>query len=305
MARHFFPWWMEDGYTGTAVCETTLSEEERRLMREQRLTCSQIGYRRQLFANYRGLAKQEYAENADGCFLSSGECVFDTEAIDGRAAEVGDPIVARMGGQLQIWYPAMAEREYLVAVDPAGGGTEGDYSAVQVMDVKTGIQCAELRCRAGGYELAGQVDKLAREYNDALVVVERNNHGSGILAYLDGVFHYPKIFEQGGQQGWLTSTLSRPVMIGTLGATLVETPGLFSSERLLRECRTFVRHRNGKMAAQNGEHDDCVMAMAMALEVRAARVSRGARTGRPGTCFASPPPFAVESGCIRGLAKAE
>ena len=93
--------------------------------------------------------------------------------------------------------------------------------------------------------------------------------GAGILAYLTGVCRYPHIFEQGGQQGWLTSTLSRPLMIGTLGAALVEAPQMFSSGRLLRECRTFVRHRNGKMAAQNGEHDDCLMAMAMALEVRA------------------------------------
>ena len=31
------------------------------------------------------------------------------------------------------------------------------------------------------------------------------------------------------------------------------------------ECRIFVRHRNGKVAASAGAHDDCVMAMAMAL----------------------------------------
>jgi len=43
---------------------------------------------------------------------------------------------------------------------------------------------------------------------------------------------------------------------------------------LRRECRTFVRQRNGKMAAQSGEHDDCVMAMAIALQVRAELVSK-------------------------------
>jgi hypothetical protein len=268
MVRHFYPWWMEGAYVGTAVCETTLTKEELRLMEEHGLTHAQIGYRRQLFADYRGMAKQEYAEDANECFLSSGECVFDRDAIDRRAAEVSAPIATRLGGQLQIWYPPVAGRRYLVAVDPAGGGTEGDYSAVQVMDVQMGLQCAELRCKASGYEFALEVEKLAKEYNQALVVVERNNHGSGILAYLAGVCRYPHIFEQSGQQGWLTSTLSRPLMIGALGAALVETPGIFLSERLLRECRTFVRHRNGKMAAQNGEHDDCLMAMAMALEVR-------------------------------------
>lgn len=268
MVRHFFPWWMEDAYAGAAVCETTLTEDEQRLMLAYGLTHAQIGYRRRLFADYRGLAKQEYAENATDCFLSSGECVFDCGAIDRRAAELTEPIATRLNGQLQIWYPPVAGRQYLVAVDPAGGGTEGDYSAVEVMDVETGMQCAELLCKVGGYELALEVEKIAKEYNQALVVVERNNHGSGILAYLTGVCRYPRIFEQNGQQGWLTSVLSRPVMIGAVGAALVQTPQIFSSEQLLRECRTFVRHRNGKMAAQNGEHDDCLMAMAIALQVR-------------------------------------
>ena len=269
MVRHFFPWWMEEAYEGMAVCETTLTDEELRLMQSHGLTHAQIGHRRQLLADYRGLAKQEYAEDADECFLSSGECVFDCSAIDRQTSELSAPVETRLNGQLQIWYPRVVGRSYLVAVDPAGGGSEGDYSAVQVVDIRTGMQCAELCCKAGGYELALEVKKLAKEYNEALVVVERNNHGAGILAYLTGVCRYPHIFEQGGQQGWLTSTLSRPLMIGTLGAALVEASQMFSSGRFLRECRTFVRHRNGKMAAQSGEHDDCLMAMAMALEVRA------------------------------------
>jgi hypothetical protein len=275
MVQHFFPWWIEVAYTGTAVCESTLTKEEHQLMQTHGLTHAQIGYRRKLFADYRGLAKQEYGENAEECFLSSGECVFDRDAIDRRLAELSPPIATRLGGQLQTWYPPVAGRRYLVAVDPAGGGAEGDYSAIQVIDLQTGMQCAELRSKVGGYELALEVEKLAKEYGEAVVVVERNNHGSGILAYLAGVCRYPYIFEQGGQQGWLTSTLSRPVMVGTVGAALVQTPGIFSSERLLRECRTFVRHRNGKMAAQNGEHDDCLMAMAMALEVRAELLVHG------------------------------
>jgi hypothetical protein len=163
----------------------------------------------------------------------------------------------------------MPGRRYLVAADPAGGGTEGDSSAVQVLDFKTGLQCAEMATKLGGYEFAVEITKLAREYNHALAVVERNNHGSGVLAYLTGVCGYPHIYETGGQQGWLTSQLTRPHMVGILAAALLGSPEMFVSRRLLRECRTFVRHRNGKIAAQHGEHDDCVMAMAMALAVRA------------------------------------
>ncbi|MGH9586823.1 MAG: terminase [Acidobacteriaceae bacterium] len=274
MVQHFFPWWWEETYVDLAVDEETLSDDERKLRLEHGLTCAQIGYRRHLLASFRGLAKQEYAENANECFLASGECAFERDVIDRRIAQLERPIAERMNGQLQIWLGPVAARKYLVAVDPAGGGSEGDYSAAQVIDVETAWQCAELRCKAGPYELAEEVIKLAMEYNGAEVAVERNNHGAAVLAHLTTA-EYPNIWEQGDQQGWLTSTLTRPRMIGDLDAALVESPERFNSERLLRECRTFVRQRNGKMAAQSGEHDDCVMAMAIALQVRAELVSKG------------------------------
>lgn len=268
MVRHFYPWWWEKSYVGPAVCETTLTDIERRLILEHQLTHAQIGFRRHLIANFRGLAKQEYVEDANECFLSSGECVFDVEALMSRERGLGDPISSRLNGQLLTWYPAIAGRRYLVAVDPAGGGSEGDYSAVQVLDIDTGMQCAELMARMGGHELADEVAKLATEYNHALVVVERNNMGSALLAYLSMVFRYANIYEKNDQPGFLTTSASRPEILGVLGATVVERPTSFSSRRFLNQCRTFVRHRSGKQAAQYGEHDDCVMAMAIGLKVR-------------------------------------
>ena len=96
MAQHFFPWWYEDTYVGLAVDEETLTEEESRLMRAHGLTHAQIGYRRQIFANFRGLAKQEYAEDPTECFLASGECAFERDVIARleaeRAEKLRDPV---------------------------------------------------------------------------------------------------------------------------------------------------------------------------------------------------------------------
>ncbi len=63
-------------------------------------------------------------------------------------------------------------------------------------------------------------------------------------------------------------------MLAGLGALLVERPELFKSERLLRECRGFVRLANGRTGAGSGAHDDCVMAMAMAMAVRGELMGR-------------------------------
>jgi hypothetical protein len=268
MAQHFFPWWLEKAYVGRPAEEASLTDEERRLIEKEHLTPEQIGYRRQIQRSFRGLAQQEYAESATECFLASGECIFDTASIDARLREVANPEEQRSNGTLRIWLPSVLGRRYLVAVDPAGGGSEGDYAAAQVIDLDTGLQCAELRAHLPPLELAHQIAALGHEYNHALLAVERNNHGSGVLAYLSSVCRYEALYRTGEQDGWLTSALTRPGMLGRLGSALVETPGSFASERLLGECRSFVRHPNGRAEAQAGEHDDCVMAMAIALAVR-------------------------------------
>ena len=53
-----------------------------------------------------------------------------------------------------------------------------------------------------------------------------------------------------------------------LAEVMAESPELFRSARLWNECRTFVRTVNGTTGAAPGAHDDCVMAMGIALAVR-------------------------------------
>jgi hypothetical protein len=277
MVRHFFPWWMERRYRGKAVDEATLSEEERDLIARKHLDLEQIGFRRQIRADFRGLARQEYAEDEESCFLASGDSVFELGAIVARWAEMPPPAEVRRNGELEIWLPPLKDKKYLVAVDPAGGGSEGDYSAAQVLEMETGLQCAEFAGHVGGLELARLVTALAAEYNRAWLVVERNNHGSGVLALIETACGYERIYRQGGQAGWLTTSMSRPAALGRLDAGLVERPDCFQSRRLLAECRSFVRRPDGGSGARPGTHDDRVMAMAIALGARAELLGRASR----------------------------
>jgi hypothetical protein len=138
--------------------------------------------------------------------------------------------------------------------------------------VDSGAQCAELQHRLKPRELARAAVELAREYSTpgepALLVIERNNHGHGVLAHLEKGEPYERVYEHGGVSGWLTTAVSKPAMISNLDALLAERPGLFLSKRLLEECRTFVSHANGRTGATHGAHDDCVMAFAMGQAVR-------------------------------------
>jgi len=275
--RHFFPWWFEDTYTVKPGRNfLPMTEEEQKLVEIHGLKKGQIAWRRKQWSALRGFAVQEFAEDAVSCFRASGECVFDLAALERALSGSSDPVETKDNGRVMTWLPAQAGREYVIGVDPAGGGAEGDYSCAQVIDRELGTQCAELHGHFPPRELARKLMSLGREYNTALLAVEKNNHGHGVLACLR-MMEYPNVFVQRGQDGWLTSAVSRPAMIENLAAALAEEPTLFRSPRLLNECRTFVRYADGNTGAAPGTHDDCVMALAIAWAVRAAEAGRGAR----------------------------
>jgi hypothetical protein len=273
--RHFFPWWYDDEYRDkTGLIDVRpLTPEEEELAGRVGLTDAQVAWRRLNRAQLRGLAAQEYAEDPVSCFRASGECVFDLEAIDRALQSLCPPAQVLDNDRLTVWLQPRRERQYVIGVDPAGGGTEGDYACAEVIDQETAIQCAEVHGHYSPRELALKLIELGRLYNDALLVVERNNHGHGVLANLRAA-GYQNVFRDGGQDGWLTSVVTRPRMIENLAAVLAIKPELFQSPRLLAECRTFIRRSDGRSGGASGSHDDCVMAMAIAVAGREAAAGR-------------------------------
>jgi hypothetical protein len=267
--RHFFPWWFGEDYKETPekLALLPLTEEEERLVAEHGLTEKQIAYRRMNKALLRGLSEQEFAEDPVSCFRASGESVFDMAAVDKALQGCSEPLVMQDNRQKRIYLPAQPGKRYIIGVDPAGGGCEGDYSCAEVIEQETGMQCAELRGHFPPRELAGRILEMAKQYNDALLAIERNNHGHGVLAHVRNA-GYLNVYTEGKQDGWLTSAVTRPAMIENLGSVLIEAPILFHSPMFLNECRTFVRLPDGNTGAALGAHDDTVMAMAIAFAVR-------------------------------------
>jgi Terminase RNaseH-like domain len=203
------------------------------------------------------------------------------KAIDGRLRACTPGSEQSDNQRLSIWLPAQAGKAYIIGVDPAGGGTEGDYCCAEVIERRTGLQCAELHGHFPPQELAYRLIELGRTYNQALLVVERNNHGAGVLAYLN-IQGYENLYREKNQDGWLTSVATRPMMVETLAAMLSISPQIFASSRFLNECRTFVRYADGSSGAVSGTHDDCVMAMAIAQAARQ-RIAGENHSGSPST----------------------
>ncbi len=276
--RHFFPWWYEPSYKEDVTKRKLgeLTDEEKELMSRHGLTDEQIAWRRTRWRLMKGQAAQEYAEDWVRCFLASGECVFDLESIEKASAQAGASMEAQDNGRCLIWLPPQERKQYIIGVDTAGGGIDGDYACAQVIERTSALQCAELHGHFPPFELSRRLVDLGKRYGNALIAVERNNHGYGVLAHLKDL-KYVNLYQQGGQDGWLTSVVTRPSMIENLAGVLMEQPELFRSPRLLAELKTFVRHADGHGAATDGAHDDCVMAMAIALAVRHEDVGRVVR----------------------------
>jgi hypothetical protein len=272
LVRHFFPWWREPRYAKEPADPATYTAEERILAEREGLTREQIGFRREMRANFGKLARQEYAEDADSCFSMSGDCYFEGEVLErgGKAAiaalETGE------NGMLESWLRPVEGRQYLVAVDPASGGSGGDYAVMEVLDLANGMQCAEFAGHISQLEQARTAAALAERYNHAEVVVERNNHGHGVLAFLRSDCGYERLYEYDGQVGWPTTARNKMDMIAHLAAVLHKAPENIPSAKFWKECRTFVRQPNASVGAMVGTHDDRVMAMAIGLAVRKERL---------------------------------
>jgi hypothetical protein len=281
--KHFFPWWLERSYKSEPAEHPNM--EERDLMQRHGLSLEQIGYRRQLASRYRTLRSQEFAEDAESCFRATGDCYFQVDPIERRLRGLGEPPERRENGALWMFRRPIQGQRYILGMDPAGGHPDGDYGAIQVIERDTGEQCAEFQGRVNPTELSKIAARLSAEYNEAIVVVERNNHGHAAIAYIQQQTRATLWRDEKGEPGWLNTVASKPQAIVRLAELLDRKTELFWSKRLLAECRTFVTRQNGSTGAVAGAHDDCVMAMAIALEARAAVVPHS-RTLENGTvCF--------------------
>lgn len=114
---------------------------------------------------------------------------------------------------LVIWKAPQPGRRYIVGADPAEGNPTSDESGLCVLDRITGEQCAELAGRFDPTVLAGYAYHLARYYNHAAIMPERNNHGHAFIAWFaangQGILI---LFGPDNKPGWNSNSLGKSLM---------------------------------------------------------------------------------------------
>jgi len=177
-------------------------------------------------------------------------------------------------GYIAIYEDVKPGYPYVIGGDTAGDGS--DYFTGQVLNNVTGVQAAVLRHRFDEDLYTRQMYCLGKYYNTALEGIETNYSTFPVkeLARLGYTRQYvrEKIDTYTGKTqetyGFRTDKLSRPLIIANLVQIVREHPELFNDISTLEEMLTFVRNEKGRAEAQEGKHDDLIMALAIAFYIR-------------------------------------
>ena len=173
-------------------------------------------------------------------------------------------------GYIKIYEDAVKGHPYVVGGDTSGEGS--DWFIGAVIDNATKKQVAVLRHQFDEDIYSNQMYCLGKYYNDALLSVEAN-YSTYPVKRLE-MLKYRKQYVREREDtythkivqsfGYKTTKLTRPVLIAGLVEIVRETPELIVDEDTLLEMLTFVRNEKGRPEAQNGAHDDCIMALGIA-----------------------------------------
>lgn len=241
------------------------------------------------------LIKQEYPCTPEEAFLLSGDTVFDTEKILARLADIPRPIkvgyflydydgmriknirwISDRNGYIRIYQiPNTPEiTKYCIGGDTAGEGS--DYFTGHVLDAKTGKQAAVLKHRFDADQYTKQMYCLGMYYKHALIGIESNFDTFPIMElqrlgyrnqYVrESVDTYTGKTEK--RFGFKTTTLTRPTAISRLIEVVRDHTDTINDKDTLEELLTIVRNEKGKVEAPEGGHDDQMMGLAIAHQIR-------------------------------------
>lgn len=241
------------------------------------------------------LIKQEYPCTPQEAFLLSGKNVFDIATILDRITRLPKPIktgyfiydydglkisnirwVNDKSGYIKLYQmPNTPEfTEYCIGGDTAGEGS--DFFTGHVLDAKTGRQVAVLKHQFDADQYTRQMYCLGRFYKDALIGIEAN-FDSYPIRELQRLC-YPKQYTREAQDtytgktekryGFKTTSLTRPTIISGLIEIVREHCETINDKDTLEELLTIVRNEKGRIEAPEGGHDDMMMGLAIAHEIR-------------------------------------
>jgi hypothetical protein len=188
---------------------------------------------------------------------------------------------------LVVYARPVVGRRYVVGADPAEGNPTSDDSALAVLDADGGEEVASLAGRFEPATFAAHVDAVGRWYNNAAVMVERNNHGHAVLLWLREHSRLTCLYGHDANPGWHTTPRSKAILYDKAGEALRDGEAVIHSLDTFHQLASV---EGATLRAPEGQHDDRAVAFVLGLVGRArqALLVRMTEPGEQGPCMLTP-----------------
>ena len=290
---HFFRWMDQKEYASPVLPGETVAPANDN---ERELELAKLGaspeqlkwYRQKVADKGQDLTDQEYPIDEETCWLVAGRLYFDVKRTRQLLARCVEPLEVRPIGRedsfgvLRVFRRAEAEERFLIICDPSEGVGNHPAGAV-VLARATGEHVATIHGQFKTWEMARVLVEVAREYNLAKLVVERNNHGVAVLQALVREQHYPKtlIYQSKNHKelGWWSSEVSRAAALESLHDAHREGRWTTPDRLVVGEFLRFIVNKKGRAEAASGgaandggdgggiPHGELVICMAIGQDV--------------------------------------
>ena len=250
---HFYPWWWDEQYRIALDPEERLdlTEEERFLSKQHNLTVEQIKWRREKQRELKKFFIQEYPEDVNTCFLTSGNSFFGDLTTNYQA-----PFDAQFN----------SDHHYIAGLD---FGQTNDFTALIVIDHTANCMVDFLHINKLEWsEQRRRIIEVCNRWNVQKLVAESNSIGS---VNIEAIMHQGIIV-----QPFQTTNASKAEIMSDLYESLHSGLQLMDIPVMRHELQTFVSSQTAsgvwRLAAEGEGHDDTVIALALANQNLATQV---------------------------------
>jgi hypothetical protein len=288
---------LEESWSHLPEAELAPMREREPWLQGQGVDDEQLHWRRhRIVGKTRGsvdLFDQEFPDTPRRAFLGSGTPVFSARHVEALAQTAAGKVWTR--GRLVVGYGAVewqtdANGALEVLEHPRPGvhyaiggdfaeGIEGDADSLHVMDRSTMREVAVWNAQMGTDHAGPNLEALARYYNMAVVAPEANSYGMVAVGHLRDHYDVARLYARPGTApdkikvsavsayGFKTDKVTKPLLISGLEEGIRNETVQPMHPATFHEIRVYERDpKTGKMGAMDGQHDDRVIGLALALE---------------------------------------
>lgn len=293
----FFPWFQHSEYHAKKLSNGqnfVATEEEEAFKERYDLSREQLIWYRNKTIELKDKVVQEYPSNAEEAFVSTGSSYFNKEALKVHLERVDAPLEVSVPirwrevnvPEIKIWKLPVVGHRYVIGADPAEGirdNGEHDYCSADVIDYDTWEQVAQLHGQWDTHQFGLMLGALGGWYNNAMINVERNNHGHAVLNSLMHSVGYPHndrktisglyMHEEydstkktmNRRPGYPSNVKTKVLMLDTLATDIEEHTIHIRARESVRELMAFSKLPGGKFGAEGKAHDDRVTSLGLAV----------------------------------------